>query len=136
MSFPTAWPWPCPTKTSTRVLPLQVGWIQGWIQGRSEVTLPGHAHPGHHSVEGSWKDHYPWLTGNSTAVLGTEEEFVLKKDPHPWESLAGSRGMSRVGGVGAGMGCRTQWDHALCAPPALGWQGRSWRCPCGVAAPS
>lgn len=136
MSFPTAWPRLCPTKTSTKGLTLQVGWIQEWIQGSSEVPLPGHAHPGHRSVEGSWKEHYPWLMGNSTAVLGTEEEFLLKKDPHPGESLAGSRGMSRMGGTGVGMSCRTQRDHPLCTPPALGQRGRSWRCPCRAPAPS
>lgn len=67
-------------------------------------------------MEGSWKEHYPWLMGNSTAVLGTEEEFLLKKDPRFWESLAGSRGMSRMGGTGVGMSCRTQQDHPPYTP--------------------
>lgn len=69
----------------------------GWIQGSSEIILPGHAQPGHLSVEGGWKEHYPWLMGSSTAVLGTKEELLLIKDPHPWGSLAGSRGMPRMG---------------------------------------
>lgn len=123
VSFPTAWPWPCSTKTSTRGLSFKVGWIQEWIQGSSEVTPPGHEHPGHLSVECSWKEHYSWLMGNTSPVLGTKEEFLLKKDPHPWESLAGSRGMFRMGGVGIGMSCRTQWGIPSMHPLPLGSEG-------------
>lgn len=62
-------------------------------------------------------------------MMGTERELLLKKDPRPWETLAGSRGMPRMGGVAAGMSCRTLWGHTLRMPLVLRQQERSWRCP-------